>query len=174
MARFLHRNLSNVPRKWSSRILALSWCAGLLSGVALFHDAGDFLVSLMPMAVSGHVSIVDLLSSLFLPFLIAALAVYMGQPWLLALLAFVHASCYTFISCGVLNAYGSAGWLVWILFMFHNILASVVLYFYCRRNISAMKRISFTENCLVSVINLAVAGLEYGIISPFLTELFIT
>ena len=61
--------------KKSLLLLACAWFCGLISGVFCSVSARDSVSALMPAALSGRLSIVSLLSAVFLPFLITALAV---------------------------------------------------------------------------------------------------
>lgn len=168
MARFLHRNFSSNFRKWGSAFLALSWCIGLLTGAVLFRCAGTSLPSLMRLAVSGQVSIISLFSSILLPFLFSAIAVYFSAPWLLAVVCFFRTCLFSFISCGLLAAYGGAGWLVQLLFMFSEPAGLVILYWYCLRHMTSRRGFSLRETALVFTVITVLGSVEYCFISPFL------
>lgn len=168
MARFLHRNFSSNFRKYGSGFLAFSWCMGLLTGAVLFRCAGTSLPSLMRLAVTGQVSIVSLFSSILLPFLFSAIAVYFSVPSMLVLVAFFRTCLFSFLSCGLLTAYGSAGWLVQVLFMFSEPAGLVILYWFCLRHITARRGFSPGEVVVTFSIVSFLGSVEYCVISPFL------
>lgn len=133
MARFLHRNFAPLPRKYADSFLAFFWCIGLFCGIFIFFTAGDPTVSLMRLAVHSPASIVNLLLCELLPFLLSALAVFWGAYRLLYGCAFFRAVLFSFFSLGVFTAFGSAGWLLYLLLMFSDIVLCVLLYLFWLR-----------------------------------------
>lgn len=171
MARLLHRNLPTVWRKYATTFLAFSWCSGLFCGIVLYFSAGDPSASLMRMAVTGYVSIVDLLMSVLLPFLISALAVYIFKPGLLAVFAFIKACLFAFFSMGTLEAFGSAGWLIRLLLMFSDICMTVVLYLYWMRHVSGQRKFSVTYSGAYGAAALLIGSIDYCFIAPKLAQI---
>lgn len=171
MARFLHRNLPTVWRKYATTFLACFWCSGLICGMVLYFSAGDITVSLMRMAVSGRASIVDLLMSVLLPFLISALAVYIFKPGLLAVLAFFKALLFAFFSMGTVEAFGSAGWLIRLLLMFSDICMTVILYLYWMRYISGQRKFSAIYCGAYGAAALLIGSIDYCFIAPKLVHI---
>ena len=171
MARFLHPESSPSFRKWSKSILALSFIFGALFGFKLFFSAENYLTSLMGGAILCSVSIVQLLIPFLLPFLFSAIAVYLSAPWLIYAVCFLKTALFSYISCGVVSLYGSAGWLVHILFLFSDIFYLVLLYWYWIRHVSSGKAFSTAEAFRFLLAASLISGIDFYIISPFLQGL---
>ena len=151
-------------------LLTVFFLLGHLLGVWVSGHASDFLFSAMRTVVSSRVSIIGLLSALVLPFLFSAFAVYMTQPMLLFPIAFWKAFLFSYLSAGLLSAWGSAGWLVMPLVMFCSLCSMPVLYWYWQRHIGGEHfrwgTFSFTLAVLaaIGIVNLFV-------IEPFLVRI---
>lgn len=171
MARFSHHDFTDFWRRCSRLCLALIWIFGLIAGCILFFSAEPEFSSLMPMAVGGRVSIVGLLSVILLPFLFSAFAVFISQSWLLLPLAFCKAVCFSYVSLGVMEAYGSAGWLMRLLLMFSDIAVLPLLYGYWQRYISGDRQFGIWPGLLFLVGGLCIGSMDYCLISPFLAGL---
>ena len=171
MARFLHQSSPGFFRKYAATFLALLWLFGLLLGAAAFRGSEGVLVSLMGPAVVCRVSIVSLLIPVFLPFLFAALAVYLSHSGLLAVVCFLKAACFSFVSCGAAACYGSAGWLIWILLMFHDIGGCILLYWYALRHISSARGFSLGELALFLLAGSFFAMAECRFFAPLLAQI---
>ena len=148
MARFLHAVYSFCIRKWDKFLLAFCWVAGLGFGGSGFRYAGSIFVSQMPLAVVSQPSIFGLLISSALPFLFSAFAVYIQLPWLMYGICFLKASSAAYVSCGVFAVFGASGWLVRWLFLFTDIIGTALLYSYCHRHISGVRK--FSISCLAA------------------------
>lgn len=171
MDRFLNLKLPNFGRKVSLTILAVVWLLGLLLGTVISICAGDSLVSLMRMAVSGRVSISGLLSAMVLPFLLSALAVYIQKPVLLVLIAFGKAFLVSYLGLGAMAAYGSAGWLVRWLLMFSDCCSLPLLWLYWLRLLSGKRRFASIETAALMIAVVLIGSLDYCVVSPFLAVL---
>lgn len=171
MARFLLRISDQNQRKYPIFVLAFIWCSGIIFGVGSYLYAGDSFASLMRMAAGRNVSIVNLLISSMLPFLFSAFAVYLHCPQLLAVLCFLKAWLFGFVSCGVLTSFGSAGWLVWLMMMFSDIFCLIPLWWYWISQFRSANRVHGTQlaGCLAAV--LLIVSLDYSFISPLLVNL---
>ena len=139
MVRFLHSVDSFTFRKRPKWYLAFSWLLGLGTGGVVFRSAGEHIISMMPLAVFGQLSIVSLFLSTSLPFLLSAFAVYLSKPRLLIVICFVKAFCYGYVICGVFGFFGAHGWLLRWLFLFTDTFACVMLYGYALRHVSGLR-----------------------------------
>lgn len=171
MDRFLFTHLPALRCKESIFHLACAWILGLVSGTLFSFFTGNHLVSLMRAAVFSRVSIVGLLSALTLPVLFSAFAVYILQPWLLIPIAFFKAFLFSYLSFGLLAAFGSAGWLIHLLFMFGDILMLPLLWSYWLKSLSDTR--SNTVYCTIPILIIGsiIGCAEYRFISPFLANL---
>lgn len=171
MAQLFHRNPPLWWRKYSFLFLAFCWTAGLLSGAAVYLSAEKSLDSLMRGALGRPVSIVSLLCVTILPFLLSAFAVYISKPWLLLPVSFGDAFVLCFVSLGVMQCGGSAGWLVRWLLMFSASLAAPLLYLYWLRHVTGRRRFSSLEAACVLCLYALIGSIDYRLISPMLVRL---
>lgn len=171
MARIFHHGLPDFWRKGSTTFLALSFLLGLVFGVAVFSAAGDSFLSLMRGILSGSVSIVGLLCVTFLPFLFSAFAVSISEPWLLLPVSFGKAFLFSLVSLGLLQGFGSAGWLVRWLLMFSDLVSLPLLYGFWQRHISGERRYCFAECFALLSFFFLIGSVDYCCISPFLADL---
>jgi hypothetical protein len=139
MAQFLHSVISYTIRKSHVFLLALFWVLGLLFGDYLFGLAGSNLASQMPLAAMRQPSIFGLLTSISLPFLFSAFAVYISAPKLLLLIGFTKAVLSGFFFAAVYAAFGSSGWLLRCLLLFTDVCSTVLLYHYWLRHVSGIR-----------------------------------
>ncbi len=149
--------------------LALVWIGGLLSGLLLAELTGDTYTALMRTAAQNRVSIVGLFAVTCLPFLFTAFAVFISRPSLIYGAAFVQALLFSWCGLGVLNAYGSAGWLVRLLLQFSSGCALSVFCWFCIRCLQGktLKKDLFVSAAVLAVI----CSIDYCFVSPFLVML---
>lgn len=170
MDRFLRLNLSFLCCRTPRTLLALFWVAGLLLGAILSLSADTLLLPTMHTALFGSMSISGLLTSLLLPLFFTAFAVYISQPMLLPLIAFLKAFFFSFTAVGFLMTFGASAWLIRNLLMFSETLTLPLLWWLWMYLLS--------ENCVVwySTIPVGLAivligCVDYTFIGPFLAAL---
>ena len=122
-------------------------------------------------AVGRPVSIVGLLCVTIFPFLFSAFAVYISEPWLLLPVSFGDAFVLSFVSLGVMQCYGSAGWLVRWLLTFSASLAAPLLYLYWLRHLTGRRRFSSLEAACVLCLYALIGSVDFRLISPLLVRL---
>ncbi|MGM9548844.1 MAG: hypothetical protein ACI3V5_03265 [Faecousia sp.] len=171
MAQFFHRNLPVWWRKCCFLILAFCWIAGLLSGAYVFRSAGSSLDSLMRGALFRPVSIAGLLCVTIFPFLFSAFAVYISEPRLLLLVCFGEAFVFSFVSLGLTQCGGSAGWLIRWLLSFSTSLTAPLLYLYWLRHLTGRKRFCSLEAAGMLCMCALIGSVDFRLISPFLAGL---
>ena len=168
MDRFLRLNLSYFGCRTSQALLAVSWLAGLLLGSLISLSADTLLVSTMRAALYGGMSIFGLLTSLLLPFMITAFAVYISQPLLIFGTAFMKAFLFSFTGLGLLSAFGSSAWLIRILLMFADSMILPLLWWVWIR-ILTDDRSRAARNLFCAAVFAAMIGyFDYAFIAPFL------
>lgn len=157
-----------------SRILWLSFFffLGHLLGVWVSGTARDFFVSQMRGAVDRPVSIVGLLLSAMLPFLLSAWAVYGRRPILLIPIAFCKAFSFSYVGSRCWIVWGSAGWLVTGLMMFTAVFSMPVLFWYWRRYVGG-RTFEWFIFLLVFCCLLAIGIADHLWIVPFLSGIII-
>lgn len=161
---------------WRDRrfLLCLCWCVGLLLGTVFAVGADASFLSLMRQAAVSRVSIVNLLTAVLLPFLLSALAVYMGRPRALYVICLCKALCFAFCMVLTARSFGAAGWLIQPLLHFSDLLLAPVLIWFSVRHIgggsgSVQKDLGFCAAVIA-----VVAMLDAFWVSPFLAELIIS
>lgn len=169
MARLLYHDFQRFCRRMNWFPLAFFFVLGLFSGGYLFLRADDSLTSLMGRALSCRVSIVSLASVLFLPFLFSAFAVYVSRPGLFRLIAYCKALSLSYVSLGVLEAFGHGGWLALPLLMFSDLCALPLLWLYWLRHLEPGPR--GNGNLRFAIWLLFAGSVDYFIVSPFVASL---
>ncbi len=170
MVSFFPVNITLNSRKVYVVLLACAWFCGLLGGMLTAVFADDSFFSLMRRAPGSHVSIVGLLTTLLLPLLLSAFALYISQHWFLIILAFIKAFELALIGTGVAVSYGSGGWLVSFLFLCADVFSVPVfiwfwLFAFCEPSKSLRRGIG------VFLFVLLIGCLNYRFVSPFLANL---
>lgn len=171
MARFLLHESPDSWRKGRTVFLALSFLAGLVSGILVFFVAGESILSLMRSALYCPVSIVGLLCVTALPFLFSAIAVFLSEPWLMGPISFGKAFFFSLLSLGTMAGFGSAGWLVRWLLMFSDLMGLPLLYLYWQRHVSGMQAFSLMEAFVFASLFVLIGSIDYCLFSPLLAGL---
>ena len=144
------------------------WLAGLVLGTISAAAAGNQYLLLMRMAPGAHVSIVGLLATVLLPFLLTAYAVLKNRRWMLYAVCFVKVFAFGFCGYGITAAYGSAGWLIRSLLQFSDIFTVPILCWYSLRNLNGGRLEGKWEFWICVGLDLLICSLDFCYISPFL------
>jgi hypothetical protein len=152
-------------------LLVVAWGGGCLLGILCGMNAGDTYFSLMRGAVRCSVSIVGLAFSVYLPFLLSAFAVYWNRPSLMYIVCVLKAWSFTLAAYGILNAFGSAGWLVRFLVQFSDILLLCPLCWFFLRHIRGNSAQWKRDLWICSAAAAAVCSIDYCVVSRFLVML---
>ncbi len=146
--------------------ILVTWTVGLLFGVLFSRNRDPTLASLMRQAASCRMSIVGILCC-FLPFLLAAHAAYIGRPFLLLLVCSCKSFSFSFVAAALFRAFGTAGWLIWPMVHFTQLLTLPVFCWFCLRWY-AQKMDGIFRNLGVCIgICAFIAGMDYFVVSPF-------
>lgn len=171
MARFEQSSFSRRFRKGWRFLLAFFWCSGLLCGILVSFSAEDTFSSWMRMNKVGSVSIVSLLCVSLVPFLLSAFAVFISMPSLMLPVCFCKAFLFAFVSVGVMQAYGSAGWLIRNILLFSDCLTAPVLYLFWLRIISSPRRNRIWEGSFLCALLILIGSLDHRVFSPLVAGL---
>ena len=152
-------------------VFCLCWCAGLFLGASLAGRAEAASVSLMRAAASRHVSIVNLLFVLFLPFLLSALAVFLSRRWLLFPIALGKAFSFGYTAGLIGCAYGTAWWLIRLLMMFSDCLIVPLLCWFMLRCLADYRKALWRDLALCAGVTAVIGSIDIMVIAPFLTAL---
>ena len=169
MVRFFRCHILQSSRRVHAVILAFVLLSGFAFGILSSGSAEQSLFQLMRTAASARVSIICLLPVIFLPVLFSALAVYIGQRWLIFLLAFAKAFLIGYLSSSILIRYPDSGFLFVLLFLCSDCLTFPVMCWFWLRILSGEK----SAPCIYAVILwiLWIGILDSQVISPFLATL---
>ena len=170
MDRFLRLNLPFLCCRTPRTLLAIFWIAGLILGAMFALSADTLLTPTMHTALFCGMSISGLLTSLLLPLLFTALAVYISQPMMLLLIAFLKAFLFSFVGVGLLMAFGTSAWLIRNLLMFSETLSLPIFWWFwgCILSEHSMARYGAIPVGLAIV---AIGCVDYTFIGPFLAAL---
>lgn len=166
MPRNFYSSLPQSSRKRSRLILAFCWFSGLCCGMAVYDAADASVLPLMRSFLWEEVSIVTLLWVNLLPFLFSAIAVFLSAPALVLPVCFCRAVLLGFVSLGILQSFGAAGWFLLWLLMFSRCACVPVLYLYWLCCLERA-RPSASLTALFGAVCTALCCVEYCIISPF-------
>lgn len=171
MAQILHHRFSSLWRKWCTAFLALSMLAGFLFGMTVYVRADFFFLPMMRRSVAEPVSIVSLLLSLYLPFVLSAFAVYVSAPGMLLFICFGKSFLFALMAMGVWDMFGYTGWIVYMLLFFAEFLSFPVLYFFWQRHISGESKRLLLTVLLFSPVFLLIGSVFFRLISPLLAQI---
>ncbi len=146
--------------------IASAWLLGLLLGAWISAYAGKLdSFQMLPGFFTGS-SFSGLVSVSILPFLIVAYAASTGHVSVLPLICFFRAFLFSFCGSTVFHSYGSAGWLIRLLFAFSDICSMPVFYWFtlrcCRHKGSSGKELLA---CILFV--MLFVCINHFVISPF-------
>lgn len=171
MAQFFNFHFPSFPCKESRRFLAFIWVIGLVLGVLVAIFVGEDIHSSMGQVSFNQISIVSLLISTFLPFLLSAFAVYISKPSVIYIVCFLKACSFSFVSLVFSAVFGSSGWLVRGIVMYCDIFSLPILYRFWIRHITGVIELDLADaGLLISV--LMVWFFDMIFISPLFVEVF--
>ncbi len=171
MDRFLHLCFSFFHCRFKTVLIAAAWVAGLLFGSLVSLKADTILASTMHGAVSGSVSIFGLLSVLFLPLLVSALAVFISQPLLLVPVVFLKAFSFSYTAAGLFMVYPTAGWLLQALMMFSDMLMMPAYWLLWLRAASGDRCTALRWSAVCAACAALIGCVDYTVVAPFLAHL---
>ena len=169
MVRFFRTAFLSSFRSKFALHLASAWLTGLLFGAFFACSSDPSLFLVMRSAHKSAVSIVGLLSSMLLPLLLTALAVYISMIYFLIPIAFSKACLYAYISVVAFSCRSTGGWLYWLLLLFGDV-CSAPIYLKLWMQIPTTQRKG--PLFLSSVAGVLIIGfLDFQYISPFLATI---
>ena len=155
-------------RKGLPLILAVFWIGGLLCGICYFFACTNSVTSLMHRMAFSAASIVGLLNTAFVPFLLTLFFVAISTPWAIVGVCFVKSFLFSFVSIGCLATFDSGGWIFRYFLTFSDCVFLPALLWYSIRYASTRIGVRWS---LISIAFAVVAALfavlDYRIIAPF-------
>jgi hypothetical protein len=157
-----------LTRPW---LLPTVWITGFAAGIFVSKRAAPLFLSLMRGLSFDSVSIVGLIVSAGVPFLISAFAVIYSRPLLFYSVCFLKSFYFVFSSVTIINHYGSGGWLVQRFLMANEILNLPILYTFWLRCFRLRKLPGATEWLGFISLEMLVLTFVYRLPASLLTEL---
>ena len=146
------------------------WVAGAFLGAFTAAAASTSYFLMMRIAPGSNVSIVGLAVTVLLPFLLSAFAVSKDKCYWIYPICFIKIFLFCFCGYGIHAAFGSAGWLVQILFQFSDLCTMPVLCWFLIRHLNnSRNRKRDFYICLG--IYAVVCWLDIAFVSPFLAKI---
>lgn len=150
-------------------ILICIWIAGLVLGTYCYDP---YLSSLMSRVVVQPVSIVGLLTIIFLPLFVVYVSFLINRPIISLIVCFMKAVAFGFSGNLIAQNYGSASWLVRLLFQVSDHCCFVLLFILWYRNFCAFTGSRANSHYAIFLSAVPIAMLDFYVISPFLIGLF--
>ena len=172
MDKVLHRSFANSCRKYAVPALACSWILGLLFGIRVGQIA-FFDFNSMAATFPGN-TFVSLLAVMLFPIVVSVLIMYMGQPWLLLIVAFLKSFSFAYVSWIVMCDFGSAGWMIQLLIMFSDCLSLPLLWWYWCSLLRRTQHSLISMSIPILLATIAVGILDNRFIAPILSALQIS
>lgn len=161
-------NLTLFQRNRNLFIFTVCWLSGLLAGFILAAEANGTLLSLMRLAAVSRVSIVWLLLSAALPFLITAYSVFINNFLILFGISLTDAFAFSYCAGVIFRSFGSAGWLVQPMLQFTGTVLGAFFCWFCIRRCSK-KRICLKKDLVLClIISAVVVVIDFLLVSRFL------
>lgn len=151
--------------------MSASWVLGILLGTLSAVNADDSLLAMMRRAADSQVSIVTLLLSAVLPFLIAAYAVFINRYAIFYAVCAGKAFAFSYCAAVIFRAFGSAGWLVQPLLQFSDTVLSILFCWFCFRRCGGDRFDGKADLAVCMIISAAVVVIDSLLVSSFLGTL---
>lgn len=153
-------------------MLVIIWILGLCFGTYCANVSSDIVSFLMPALLFQRLSISGMIFALFFPLVLSYTFCLLSARFMVFLLAFFKAVCFSYTLFFIYAYYGSCAWLIYSLLLFSEILASAIflwLWIKLLTKSSFEIKIAFIYATLI----LSIVGLtDYFLIAPFLLTVF--
>lgn len=148
-------------------LIILFWCLGLITGYFFGMQTPVQILSLMRTSLSERVSIVCRMISLFLPFFFFFVILRFLTPVLFIPLAFLKAYSFAFCYCCISIAFGYAGWLMRIFYLFSDSCSLVLLIWFLLSHFTWEREKNIRELAVCFAVIGLLSCFDYFIASPF-------
>ncbi len=173
MGKYFLSNPFHSLRKAACSILAFIWLLGLILGMILAFSEKDSFYSLMHGVIYHSVSIVWLICTSILPFLLSTIVVYLSSPALLLFVCFCKAFLLGFTAAAIMLSFGSAGWLIKYFLLFSDFASVPVLYLFWMYTLTRNRLPQASVLLGAGAYFLLVGGIHVCVISPYFASLII-
>ena len=172
MDRFVHLRFANYLRKYAVLILACSWSVGLILGIQVAKGVpGDFLSW---NCTVQNVSLPGALIVALFPIVVSVLLMYMGQFWLIPVVAFLKSFSFAYVSWILMREFGSACWLIQFLVMFSDCISLPLLWWFWCHMMKSAQNAPISLSVPMGLMLIAIVVLNHRFILPILSSLQIS
>lgn len=156
----------------SNVTLVIIWFSGLCFGAYCANVSSDNVSFLMPALLCQRMSISGMVFALFFPLALSYAFCLLSARFMVFLLAFFKAVCFSYTLYFVYAYCGSAAWLIYSLLLFSGIFASAV-FLWLWIKLLAKSFFEIKIAFVYAAFILSIVGLiDYFLIAPFLLTVF--
>ena len=159
------------PLAFSSAMLIILWCTGLLLGLHIATVVYSPYIGFYYAAAGAHAAFAGLFAVFFLPFLMSVIVVQKGIRWAVFPIAMVKAFSIGFNLAMVQFAFGQSAWLIRGFMMFSDITSAFLLLWLWLISLSKEKPQMGMYYGAYSTLGILFILLDYFYISPFFAEI---
>lgn len=152
--------------------VSIPWIVGLFIGAYIAFRLSDEQQQMIRLIASKNASLLGVLCSSFVSFLIIILAArFMGHRWIQACL-FIKSTLFSLCFCYCSRCFGTSGWLVSTLLFFADLICSYCLLLFSFQLFKSKQRVSKLVLIPYSVISILFGMFNFFVLSPFTASLF--
>ena len=171
MDRFLHLRLSDLCCSRYRCILALLWIFGVLLGLFHSYICGQQMQPLVRLVLFYNANFLCLLSAAFFPLIISYLIVCLSKPIHLLPLVFLKGFLFAFISFAFYSAFRASASLLYVFFLFGDLLTMPGLWWIWVSSFSDSKLSLLFKLCCAFTFTACVCLFNSFVLAPFLSSL---
>lgn len=165
--------IKRIWAKGSVYFLAFFWTFSIFTGVILGSKSVPHISSLMLSAASGPMSISGMFLIFILPLVFSVISIRLKVSFLIVPLAIIKGFFYGFLSASICVAFGSAGWLICLLFMFATSILTVILLWFWFKYIYNPNSHLMRDLIFYAAICIFLLAFDMFVISPFLSVIIL-
>ena len=153
-------------------LISLLWIAGLILGCCLALFQSETTLLFIRQISRQRMSVVVLTISLLCPFVISYFAFRLRLWFVIYLIVFIKATCFSFCALCLEIAFGDAGWLVYRLYLFSDSCCVIILMWFWNHCIAIDSEKLNRSFYFCFAMIAAVCFMDFIIVSPFVIKLF--
>jgi len=152
-------------------LLSVLWVLGLIFGLFFISSSDSTIVNSLYSASLIRPSFIGTLVVFLLPIAVTALAAFFASSFLIYLLCFFKALCYSLVLFGVVVTFGYSGWLIGFLFLFSGSCVSALMLWVWFRVFACNFANAYFDLLICSIISVLISLIDYFLVSPYLVML---
>lgn len=160
--------LDSIKKNPTYSRLAAAWIAGLFFGAFLNHQANGFSLNLFHRAFDTTPSVAGFFLVGLLPVIFSAICIRLFGSRFLTEVVFLKGLLFSYVAFGICALYGTASWLILLLFGFSDIFSLPILWMFWLRCKPCFDGYAFRRALIMALLpNSLLLILDYCFISPF-------